>query len=106
MARGVKRKSRPFQWSGPVSVLASIPPNGSVFGRSSKRGPNDGARALRGTAMGEPLLAEDIGRPAMVEKVAAGVRQAMKDAGISNPKDVHYVQTKTPLLTIDSVQDA
>jgi len=30
----------------------------------------------------------------------------MKDAGINNPKDVHYVQTKTPLLTIDSVQDA
>jgi barbiturase len=34
------------------------------------------------------------------------VRKAMKDAGISDPKDVHYVQTKTPLLTVDSVQDA
>ena len=30
----------------------------------------------------------------------------MKDAGIENPADVHYVQTKTPLLTIESVQDA
>ena len=30
----------------------------------------------------------------------------MKDAGIADPKDVHYVQTKTPLLTIDSVRDA
>src|SRR5262249_57635191 len=28
------------------------------------------------------------------------------DAGIDDPSDVHYVQTKTPLLTIDSVRDA
>ena len=30
----------------------------------------------------------------------------MKDAGITDAKDVHYVQTKTPLLTIDVVLDA
>lgn len=42
----------------------------------------------------------------MVEKVAEGVRLAMQDAGISDPRDVHYVQTKTPLLTIDWVRDA
>ena len=30
----------------------------------------------------------------------------MKDAGITDPKDVHYVQTKTPLLTIESMHDA
>ncbi len=45
-------------------------------------------------------------RPAMVQKVADAVKAAMKDAGISDPKDVHYVQTKTPLLTIESVRDA
>jgi len=42
----------------------------------------------------------------MVEKVADAVKAAMRDAGIDDPKDVHYVQTKTPLLTIDSVLDA
>jgi barbiturase len=42
----------------------------------------------------------------MVEKVANAVKAAMRDAGIDDPKDVHYVQTKTPLLTIDSVRDA
>jgi cyanuric acid amidohydrolase len=52
------------------------------------------------------LLPEDIGRPAMVEKVAAAVKDAMRDAGISDPKDVHYVQTKTPLLTIHTIRDA
>jgi ring-opening amidohydrolase-like protein len=59
-----------------------------------------------GTALSPPLLPEDIGRLAMVEKVAEGVRLAMQAAGITDPKDVHYVQTKTPLLTIESVQDA
>jgi len=59
-----------------------------------------------GTAMSAELLPEDIGRPAMVEKVAEGVKAAMHDAGIDDPNDVHYVQTKTPLLTIESVRDA
>jgi cyanuric acid amidohydrolase len=30
----------------------------------------------------------------------------MRDAGIGEAKDVHYVQTKTPLLTIEAVRDA
>jgi cyanuric acid amidohydrolase len=42
----------------------------------------------------------------MVEKVAAGVRVAMEKAGITDPADVHYVQTKTPLLTLDTINDA
>ena len=56
--------------------------------------------------MSAPILPEDIGRPAMVEKIAAGVRAAMADAGIDDAADVHYVQTKTPLLTIDTVREA
>jgi cyanuric acid amidohydrolase len=55
--------------------------------------------------MSPEIKPEDIGRPAMVEKVAEGVRAAMREAGISDPADAHYVQTKTPLLTIESVQD-
>jgi cyanuric acid amidohydrolase len=42
----------------------------------------------------------------MVEKVAEGVRRAMAEAGITDPADVHYVQTKTPLLTIETIRDA
>jgi cyanuric acid amidohydrolase len=30
----------------------------------------------------------------------------MRDAGIEDASDVHYVQTKTPLLTIEAVRDA
>ena len=34
------------------------------------------------------------------------VRVAMERAGITDPADVHYVQTKTPLLTIHTIRDA
>jgi len=56
--------------------------------------------------MSDRLLPEDIGRVSMVEKVAAAVRVAMDRAGITDPGDVHYVQTKTPLLTIHTIRDA
>ena len=56
--------------------------------------------------MSEKILPEDIGRPAMVEKVAAGVKKAMAEAGITDPAEVHYVQTKTPLLTMETINDA
>ena len=56
--------------------------------------------------MSELLLPEDIGRIAMITKVADAVRVAMERAGITDPADVHYVQTKTPLLTIHTIRDA
>ena len=94
----------PMVWSGGCDGV--ITPHATVFASNSKTGPASQSRLTIGTAMSVELLPEDIGRPAMVEKVADAVKAAMKDAGISNPKDVHYVQTKTPLLTIDSVIDA
>ena len=56
--------------------------------------------------MSEPLLPEEIGRTAMITKVADAVHEAMKRAGIDDPADVHYVQTKTPLLTIQTIREA
>jgi cyanuric acid amidohydrolase len=66
----------------------------------------DELRLAVGIAMSERILPEEIGRPPMVEKVADGVRTAMATAGIDDPADVHYVQTKTPLLTMERVRDA
>jgi cyanuric acid amidohydrolase len=77
-----------------------------VFATNDQSGLADRSRLVIGTALSAELLPEDIGRPAMVEKVARAVEAAMEDAGITHPKDVHYVQTKTPLLTIESVIDA
>jgi cyanuric acid amidohydrolase len=94
----------PMVWSGGCDGV--ITPHATIFARNDTTGPASTSRLAIGAAMSAEILPEDIGRPAMVEKVAAGVRAAMKDAGITDPKDVHYVQTKTPLLTIDSVAAA
>jgi cyanuric acid amidohydrolase len=97
-------KQIPMVWSGGCDGV--LTPHATVFARVEKNGSAQEPRLVIGTALSPQILPEDIGRPAMVEKVAEGVRLAMKDAGITDPKDVHYVQTKTPLLTIDSIQDA
>lgn len=94
----------PMVWSGGCDGV--ITPHATVFARTAATGPATQSRLTIGTALSPQILPEDIGRPAMVEKVAEGVRLAMRNAGISDPKDVHYVQTKTPLLTIETIRDA
>jgi barbiturase len=94
----------PMVWSGGCDGV--IAPHVTVFARDKVTGnPQESALTI-GTAISAEILPEDIGRPQMIEKIASGVKQAMRDAGISDAKDVHYVQTKTPLLTVDSVSDA
>jgi barbiturase len=94
----------PMVWSGGCDGI--ITPHATIFARNDRRGAADKPRLVIGTAMSAELKPEDIGRPRMIEIVAEGVKAAMKNAGIDDPKDVHYVQTKTPLLTIDWVEDA
>ena len=107
-ARGTRSeaaiKEIPMVWSGGCDGI--ITPHAVAFARNEDTGPETEDRMVMGTAMSVELLPEDIGRPAMVEKVADAVRDAMQDAGISDTVDVHYVQTKTPLLTVETVQDA
>jgi cyanuric acid amidohydrolase len=95
----------PMVWSGGTDGI--LTPHATVFARVADDPNKSGEPRLAvGYAMSEVILPEDIGRPAMVEKVAEGVRRAMKKAGIEDAVDVHYVQTKTPLLTMDTINDA
>ncbi|OLD37926.1 MAG: barbiturase [Candidatus Rokubacteria bacterium 13_1_40CM_2_68_8] len=94
----------PMVWSGGCDGV--ITPHATVFARNEGKGSADKSRLVIGTAMSAELQPEDIGRLRMVEVVAEGVKAAMKDAGIEDSKDVHYVQTKTPLLTIEWVENA
>jgi cyanuric acid amidohydrolase len=94
----------PMVWSGGCDGI--ITPHATIFAENRKGGPAAKSRLAIGTALSAELKPEDIGRPAMVAKVADGVKAAMRAAGIADPADVHYVQTKTPLLTIDSVREA
>ncbi|HKE51961.1 MAG TPA: ring-opening amidohydrolase, partial [Actinomycetes bacterium] len=99
-------KQVPLVWSGGTDGVLS--PHATIFAYAppGRYGQSDEPRVSVGVAMSEPILPEDIGRPPMVEKVAAGVREAMKVAGIDDPANVHYAQTKTPLLTMDTIADA
>lgn len=52
------------------------------------------------------LLPEEIGTVAQVHAVADTVKQLMKDAKIDDPKDVHFVQVKCPLIISQRVKEA
>lgn len=59
-----------------------------------------------GIAHTRNFLPEEIGRNAQVRETAMAVSTAMTDAGIEDPRDVHFVQVKCPLLTSDRMEDA
>jgi len=96
----------PIVWSGGTDGVLS--PHATVFATvpAEKAERTDEPRLTVGFAMSETLAPEDIGRVAMVSKVADAVKVAMERAGIADVADVHYVQTKTPLLTIHTIRDA
>jgi cyanuric acid amidohydrolase len=107
VARGhPSAKDVPIVWSGGTDGVLS--PHATIFATvpATRAVPTDEPRLTVGFAMSEPIRPEEIGRRAMIEKVAAGVREAMARSGITDPADVHYVQTKTPLLTIHTIRDA
>jgi len=96
----------PIVWSGGTDGVIS--PHATIFATVPDEDvvKTDEPRISVGFAMSEPILPEEIGFTPMIQKVADGVKAAMAQAGITDPKDVHYVQTKTPLLTIHTIRDA
>ncbi|HZN19906.1 MAG TPA: ring-opening amidohydrolase [Micromonosporaceae bacterium] len=110
VARGTRTAAEvaqvPFVWSGGTDGVLS--PHATVFATvpAERAERTDEPRLAVGFAMSDPIRPEEIGRQGMVEKVAAAVTEATQRAGISDPADVHYVQTKTPLLTIATIRDA
>jgi cyanuric acid amidohydrolase len=94
-----------FVWSGGTEGVLS--PHATLFTRKAQSGSNNGQpRLAMGIAMTRDLLPEEVGTLAQVNLVADAVREALAQAGISNPADVHYVQVKGPLLTPVSIADA
>lgn len=96
----------PIVWSGGTDGVIS--PHATIFATlpEEKTTKTDEPRLSVGFAMSERLLPEEIGYVSMVTKVADAVKAAMREAGITDVADVHYVQTKTPLLTIHTIRDA
>ena len=96
----------PIVWSGGTDGIIS--PHATIFATvpADRAEQTHQPRLAVGYAMSEVIRPEEIGRRGMIEKVADSVRAAMAAAGITDVADVHYVQTKTPLLTIDTIRDA
>src|SRR5262245_37701973 len=85
----------PIVWSGGTDGVLS--PHATIFATlpAGSVPATDEPRLTVGFAMSDSLLPEEIGRRPMIEKVAEAVKAAMARAGITDPADVHYVQTKT-----------
>ena len=63
-------------------------------------------RLVVGIAKTQDFLPEEIGRVAQADATARATLAAMRDAGINDAADVHFVQVKCPLLTSAKVNDA
>ncbi len=63
-------------------------------------------RLVVGIAKTQDFLPEEMGRVAQVDATARATLAAMRDAGINDAADVHFVQVKCPLLTSAKVNDA
>jgi cyanuric acid amidohydrolase len=88
----------------------ALSPHMIVFERrqgadADAQAPFEASLAL-GRARTPDLRSEHLGRMAQVEQVADGVQAAMADAGITDPADIHYVQVKCPLLTMERIEAA
>jgi cyanuric acid amidohydrolase len=63
-------------------------------------------RLVLGIAHTRDFLPEEMGRSAQIMATHDATLEAMRDAGISDPADVHFVQIKCPLLTAAKTADA
>ena len=71
---------------------------------SGRAGGAGEARSSVGVAHTRDFLPEEIGRDAQIGETMQAVAAAMRDAGIDDARDVHFVQIKCPLLTSERVR--
>jgi cyanuric acid amidohydrolase len=80
-------------------------PHATLFAMQdgSAERPAGSKRLTIGVAFTRDFRPEEIGRLPMVEATAEATQAAMRQAGITNPEDVHFVQVKCPLLRSDRI---
>jgi cyanuric acid amidohydrolase len=95
-----------FVMSGGTEGVLS--PHLTVFTRSNGAvAPASNEKRLSiGIAHTRDFLPEEIGRKVQIEETVNAVHAAMRDAGIDDPEDVHFVQIKCPLLTSERIEAA
>ncbi len=96
-----------FVMSGGTEGVLS--PHLTVFARKDVAAAATGSPDKRlsiGIAHTREFFPEEIGRDAQIVETMRAVRLAMADGGIDDPRDVHFVQIKCPLLTSERVEAA
>jgi cyanuric acid amidohydrolase len=93
-----------FVWSGGTEGVLS--PHATIFTRSDSSSQTGEPRLALGIEATRDILPEEVGTMIQVREVATAVHRCLKQAGISDPADVHYVQVKGPLLTPATIADA
>ena len=83
-----------------------LSPHYLVFCRIADAVPPSDAALAVGVALSAPMPAQAVGRVAQIESVAQAVRQAMREAAIDDPADVHFVQVKCPCVTVERAREA
>ncbi|MET0962863.1 MAG: ring-opening amidohydrolase, partial [Noviherbaspirillum sp.] len=83
-----------------------LSPHYVVFCRAEDEAAVEGGALAIGLAFSAPTATEDIGRAVHARQVAGAVRAAMRDAGIDHAGDVHFVQIKTPCITVARAEAA
>jgi cyanuric acid amidohydrolase len=83
-----------------------LSPHWIVFEAREVEEPARGAALALGGARTPDMASEMLGRRGQIELVAAGVKAAMAEAGITTTDEVHYVQVKCPLLTSERIEAA
>jgi cyanuric acid amidohydrolase len=103
---------KPAELDSKVALVMSggtegvLSPHATVFTRRQAQTSGGGMRLAVGVAHTRDFLPEEIGRRAQIVETAKAVAEAMRDAGITGPQDVHFVQIKCPLLTAGRVEAA
>jgi cyanuric acid amidohydrolase len=92
-----------FVWSG--GTEGALAPHTTFFTRTESA-PAATPRLALGIAVSHDLAAEEVGRMPMVKAVADAVSACLQQTGISDRRDVHYVQVKGPLLTPGRISEA
>jgi cyanuric acid amidohydrolase len=82
-------------------------PHVTLFTKSRVQGGGAGGKRLAiGVASTRRLLPEEYGTLVELDAVVEATRQAMRDVGIEDSRDIHSVQMKTPSMTPARVEEA
>jgi cyanuric acid amidohydrolase len=104
--REAVRRRVPMLMIGLANNYPLIPHLNVIVIKPGVTGSDPHKRLVAGTGLTRDLLPEEYGTMTQVREVATTVKQAVKDAGITDVADIHCVYVKVPEITDERLKDA